>query len=415
LRRHKVLLIIADGLGDRQVKALGNRTPLEAADKPNIRSLLRSSLVGLMNPISPGVVPGSDTSHLAIFGLDPRKYYSGRGSFEALGSGVELAEGDVSFRGNFATVDSDLRVVDRRAGRNIEEAEDLVRELNSKIGEINGVKVRFYKGTEHRVSVVISGEGLSDKVSDTDPHEVGLKVKESKPLEESQEAARTADLLNKLTRRIYEVLSSSEANKLRVQRNKPPANIVLLRGAAKYKELPKLRDYTGLNAAAVSATPLIKGICKAIGMEVITPKGATGGIDTNYDAKANAVIDFLKSDKYDLVFLHIKATDAASHDGKAEEKVRAIEKIDYVIGRILDNYSSELVIAFTGDHATPVELKEHAGDPVPFFLYVPENIIPDGVSDFNEREARKGTIRISGLDVMNILLNYSNRATKYGA
>ncbi len=415
MRKHKILLIIADGLGDRQVKTLGNKTPLEAADKPNIKSLLKSSLVGLMNPISPGVVPGSDTSHLAIFGLDPRRYYSGRGSFEALGSGVELSEGDVSFRGNFATVDQELRVIDRRAGRNIEEAEELVKELNEKIGEIDGVKVRFYKGTEHRVSLVLSGDRLSDKVSDTDPHEVGLRVKESKPLDESTEAIKTADLLNKLTLRIYDVLSSSEANKLRVQRNKPPANMVLLRGAAKYKDLPKLRDYTGLKAGAVSATPLIKGICKAIGMDVVTPKGATGGIDTDYDAKADAVIDFLKSDKYDFVFLHIKATDAASHDGKVEEKVRAIERIDGIIGKVLDRYSSELVIAFTGDHATPVELKEHAGDSVPFFLYVPENVIPDEVSDFNEREARKGSLRISGLDVMNILLNYSNRATKYGA
>ncbi|MEM1621146.1 MAG: phosphoglycerate mutase, partial [Metallosphaera sp.] len=128
MKKYKILLVIGDGLGDRQVASLNGRTPLENADKPTIASLLRSSLVGLMDPIGPGIVPGSDTSHLAIFGLDPKKYYKGRGSFEALGAGAILTEGDIAFRGNFATVDSNLVVIDRRAGRKIEEAEDLVKE-----------------------------------------------------------------------------------------------------------------------------------------------------------------------------------------------------------------------------------------------------------------------------------------------
>ena len=415
MRKYKILLIIADGLGDRQVRSLGNKTPLESADKPNIKELLKSSLVGLMDPIGPGIVAGSDTSHMAIFGVDPHKYYRGRGALEALGTGAYLTEGDVAFRGNFATVDENMRVIDRRAGRKIDEGEQLVNELNEKIGEIDGVKVTFYKATEHRVAVVLSGKDLSDKISDTDPHEVGHKVRESNPLDNSASAKRTAEIVNSLTRKIYDVLSTSVYNESRVKRGEPPANIVLLRGASKYVELPKLRDYTGLKAGAVSATALIKGVCKAIGMDVFTPKGATGGIDTNYDAKADKVIELLKDDKYDFVFLHIKATDAASHDGKVEEKVKAIEKIDYVIGKILNNFGQELVLMFTGDHATPVELKEHSGDPVPVLLYVPDNIIPDNVNDFNEREARKGSLRIVGLDVMNILLNYSNRASKYGA
>jgi len=415
MKKHKILLIIADGLGDRQVRSLGNKTPLETADKPNFNSLLKSALVGLMDPISPGIIPGSDTSHMAIFGLDPHKYYRGRGSFEALGSGAELTEGNISFRGNFATVDNEMRVIDRRAGRKIEESEQLVNELNSKIGEIDGVKVRFYKGTEHRVSVVLSGDNLSDKISDTDPHETGLKIRESKPLDNSPESLRTAEIVNKLSKKIYEVLSTSEINKLRLSNNKLPANIVLLRGVAIHRELPKIRYYTGLTSAAVTATPLIKGICRSLGMETVTPIGATGGIDTNYDAKAIEVINFLKSDKYDLVFLHIKATDAASHDGNSIEKVKAIEKIDNIVGKILDNYSSEIIIAFTGDHATPVELKEHSGDPVPIMIYVPDNIIADEIKDFNEREAKKGSLKIMGINVMNLLLNYSNRASKYGA
>ncbi len=366
-----------------------------------------------MDPIGPGIVPGSDTSHLAIFGLDPKKYYKGRGSFEALGAGAILTEGDIAFRGNFATVDSNLVVIDRRAGRKIEEAEDLVKELNDKIQEIDGVKVRFYHGTEHRVSVVLSGDNLSDRVSDTDPHEVGKRILTSEPTDDAPSSKRTANIVNTLTRRIYEVLSSSQLNDKRVKEGLPPANIVLLRGASIHTELPKLKDYTGLSGAAVSATALIKGVCKSLGMEVVTPPGATGGIDTDYMAKAEAAAKLLED--HDLVFLHIKATDAASHDGKVSEKVKAIEMIDRSIGRVLDRYGSELVVLFTGDHATPVELREHSGDPVPLMLYVPTNIIPDNVGDFNERQARKGSLKITGLNIIDLLLNYSNRATKYGA
>jgi len=413
MRQYKILLIIADGLGDRPTRELNGRTPLEAADKPNLRELIRSSVGGLMDPIAPGVRAGSDTSHLAIFGLDPFKYYRGRGAFEAIGAGAVLEPGDVAFRGNFATVKEDFTVIDRRAGRKIEEADDLVRELNERVGEIDGVKVMFYHGTEHRVAVVLRGQGLSDKVSDTDPHEVNKRVLESRPLDGTKEAERTAEVLNKLTRRVYEVLSQSELNKLRVSKGLPPANVILLRGASIFEGLPKFKDYTGLNAGAVSATALIKGICKQLGMDVITPPGATGGVDSDLNAKADAAAKMLE--EKDFVFVHVKGTDAASHDGNARAKVDVIERIDRMIGRILDRVGSELVIAFTGDHTTPVEVKEHTSDPVPFMLYLPFQANFDGLSDFNEREVKKGSLRIRGLDVTNLLLGYSNRAEKYGA
>ena len=413
MKQYKILFFIADGLGDRPVRKLQGKTPLEYVDKPNIRELLKNSIIGLMDPISPGVVAGSDTSHLSMFGLDPHKYYRGRGAFEAIGAGARLKASDVAFRGNFATVNNEFIVVDRRAGRKIEEADDLVKELNEKIGEIDGVKVRFYHGTEHRVAVVLSGKGLTDKVSDTDPHEVNKKVLESKPLDNSPESQFTANIINKLTRKIYEILNSSEINKIRVSKGELPANIILLRGAAEFVELPQFESYTKLKAAAVSATALIKGICEQIGMRVVTPPGATGGLDTNYLGKADAAVELLK--EYDFVFLHLKATDAASHDGNVDGKVYAINKMDEMIGRILDKLGSELVIAISGDHTTPVEVKEHTGDPVPFLLYVPYDIINDVVNDFNEREARRGPLRIRGLDVINLLLNYSNRAEKYGA
>jgi 2,3-bisphosphoglycerate-independent phosphoglycerate mutase len=414
VKKYKILLLIADGLGDRPVKSLNLKTPLEVANKPNLNELLGQSLIGLMDPISPGVVPGSDTSHLAIFGLDPYKYYRGRGIFEAIGAGATLSHGDIAFRGNFATVDENWIVIDRRAGRKIEEAKELVKELNEKIGEIDGVKVKFYYGTEHRVAVVLSGEDLSEKVSDTDPHEVGRKVLESKPLSHENSSIKTANIVNKLTKMIYNILSSSRYNELRKSKGLPPANIILLRGASKFESLPQFYSYTKMKAAAVSATALIKGLCSSLGMEVITPIGATGGIDTNYIAKADATRELLKN--YDFVFLHIKATDAASHDGNVEAKIKVIEMIDKVVGYIMNKVEDDLVFAFTGDHSTPVEIKEHTGDPVPVMIYVPESIIYDNsVKDFNEKEARKGSLRIVGLDLVNLLLNYSNRAEKFGA
>ncbi|MEM4912472.1 MAG: 2,3-bisphosphoglycerate-independent phosphoglycerate mutase, partial [Metallosphaera sp.] len=340
MKKYKILFIIADGLGDRKSKQLGDRSPLEVAEKPNIKEILKSSLTGLIDPISPGIVPGSDTSHLAYFGLDPYRSYKGRGVFEALGAGAELDFGDVAFRGNFATVDKDLVVIDRRAGRDLEEAELLIKELNENLKEIDGIKVRFYKGTEHRLAVVLSGRDLSEKVSDTDPHEVGKKVSESKPLDNSIQSIKTSNIINKLTFAIYDILSKSKINEQRISKGKPPANIVLLRGASKYEPLPEFKTYTQLNGAAISATALIKGICKAIGLKVVTPEGATGGLNTNYLAKADAAIDFLKKD-YDFVFIHYKATDSASHDGNAKGKVYAIEMIDKAIGYIFDKLGSD--------------------------------------------------------------------------
>jgi len=414
MRKYPILLVIADGLGDRKVKALGGKTPLEAADKPNLRELYNSSLIGLMDPIAPGVPAGSDTSHMSILGVNPRLYYGGRGSFEALGAGARLSEGDLAFRGNFATVGPDMIVLDRRAGREIAEADELVKELNESIGEIRGVKVKFYRGTEHRVAVVLSGEGLSDKVTDTDPHSTGAKVLESKPADSTPQSKFTAEVINELTRRIAQVLSASKLNKKRVEAGLPPANVILLRGGSKYREMPKFKQYTGLEAAAVSATALVKGVCSSLGIEVVTPSGATGGIDTDYMAKASAAASLLKGGK-DFVLLHVKATDAASHDGLADKKVHAIERIDGIIGHVMNSMGGEIVLAFTGDHSTPVELREHVGDPVPLLIYTPEAIVSDELNDFNERTAKTGSLRLTGLDLLNVLLNYANRASLYGA
>lgn len=395
---------------------MGNKTPLEVASTPNLDEAARRGQAGLMDVIAPGVPPGSDTAHLALFGLDPFEWYEGRGPFEALGVGAEVGPGDVALRGNFATVEERggrLVVVDRRAGRYLPEAEELVKALNEELSEVEGVKVRFYHATEHRVAVVLKGEGLSDEVSDTDPHEVGKPVQEARPLRDTPEAKKTARVINEITFRSYQILKDHPANKRRVEKGLPPANIVLLRGAGMMrKKLPTLQERYGIKAAAVGATALVLGVARAVGMDVIVPPGATGGVNTDYKSKARTAVELLKD--YDMVFVHIKGTDAASHDGDVENKIKMIEALDYVLGYLLDYYDGEAVFAVTPDHATPVTVKEHTGDPVPVLLYAP-TLIPDEAVEYNERAVRKGILRIRGRDLINLMLNYSNRAKKFGA
>ena len=416
MRSLKLVLLVGDGMADRPVPSLGGKTPLQEASTPNMDEAARRGIAGLVDVVAPGVPPGSDTAHLALFGLNPFEWYEGRGPFEALGVGAEVGPGDVALRGNFATVEErggKLIVVDRRAGRRVPEAEELVRTLNEKLNKVEDVEVRFYHATEHRLAVVLKGKGLDDKVSDTDPHEVGKPVAESKPLSDTPEAKKTAKVITEITFKSYEILKDHPANKERIERGLPPANIVLLRGAGMLRrKLPTLEERYGIKAAAVGATALVLGVAKAVGMDVVVPPGATGGVDTDYKSKAAAAAKLLKD--YDMVFVHLKGTDAASHDGDVENKIRMIEALDYVLGYLLDYYDGEAVFVVTADHATPLTLREHAGDPVPALLYSPF-VIPDEVVEFNEVSVRKGVLRARGFDIMNLMLNYSNRAKKFGA
>ena len=416
--RFKIVIVVADGLGDRAVPELNGKTPLEVASKDDIDWLASKGINGLWDPIAPGIRPGSDTAHLALFGIDPTNNYPGRGPFEAIGTGAELEPGDVALRGNFATVDEELKVIDRRAGRYLPENKELVKYLNENVNEIDGVKVRFYAATEHRVAVVLKGDSLSPKVSDTDPHMTGVKVLTSRPLDNSYEARRTAKVINKLTKIVHELLKKHELNEKRIMRGLPPANIILLRGAGQMIKYPTFKERESViidKALAISATAMIKGVCKLLGMEVVTPKGATGGVDTDVMAKAKTLIDYCKKG-YDLIYMHVKGTDSASHDGRADLKIKLIERINSAVRYILDHVDlGNTVIVFTGDHTTPIVVRDHTGDPVPVAIYAP-NILPDDVKIFSERSARKGGLgRIRREDLFNTLLDLANRREKFGA
>ena len=410
--KRTAVFVVMDGLGDRLLKELGDKTPLEAAKTPTFDRLAAEGQSALMNVIGPGITPGSDTAHLALFGYDPLADYPGRGPLEAFGAGLATKPGDVAFRSNFATVDSDMVVLDRRAGRVFapEEQAELQAALDGI--EIDGVKVRFIATVEHRGALVLEGEGLYAEICDVDPHETGKKILTVRALK--PEAEKTAKVVNELMRVAHERMKGLETNKERAKKGIPLANAILLRGPGRHSDVPPLPERYGIKAAVIAGGALYIGTAKYVGMEHIHVEGQTGTIDTNFDNIAEKTIETIKAG-YNYVFVHIKATDNASHDGNAREKILAIERTDAMVGKIIDKVGDKIVIAITGDHSTPVSIKDHSCDPVPI-LFWSNFIRPDSVKKFSEIDAAKGALHtIRGTDVMPMLLGYSGYIRKFGA
>jgi len=411
----KAVLIIADGMADRPIKELNWKTPLEAAHKPSLNKVAKTGICGIMDLISPGIPPGSDAATLALLGYDAVKVYSGRGALEAIGSGLEVLAGDVAFRCNFATVDEKLVVLDRRAGRIAnEDATKLTKSLQKVKLEKSQVKFIFNSTIQHRAVLVLRGLKLSTAVSDSDPEKVGVKVSEIKPLDKSPEAKRTAQILNELTDKFHKVLEVHPVNKERIRRRLLEANFILCRGAGTVPNIKPLSEEYGIKGVCVAAAALVKGACKAAGMKLINVKGATGTPQTSFMAKAEATVQALGAN--DFVFLHVKATDAVSHDGDFEQKIRMIEKFDGMVGYILDNVDlGSAYLAVTTDHTTSCITRNHEGDPVPVAITGPQ-VRRDDVGEFDERTCSKGGLnRIRGMDLMPILMNLIGKTKKFGA
>ncbi len=405
----KMLLIVCDGMGDRPVKELDNKTPLEAAKTPNLDQLAAKGMTGLMDTIEVGIRPGSDTSHLSLFGYSPEDYYSGRGTFEAAGIGMEVKKGDVAFRVNFGTVDDNLIVTDRRAGR-IDDVTELCEAIEGI--EVDGIEFMIKAGTGYRAGLIMRGSGLSHKISDCDSHEEGEKVLTVEPLDDSPEAKKTADAMNKWLMKAYEILKDHPINKKLIEDGKLPANFPLERGPGFLGQVPSMKERFDIKAACVAGAGLYKGVAKVVGMDIYHPDGATGKKDTDISAKINKAIELLKTD-YDYVFIHIKATDVYGHDGDAKGKKEFIEKIDKACTPLLN--LEDTVIAVTADHSTPCSIKNHSGDPVPLLIYGPD-VRTDDVQEFGERPCGKGIIhRIKGIRLMDEFMSLTARSHIYGA
>jgi 2,3-bisphosphoglycerate-independent phosphoglycerate mutase len=409
----KILIFICDGLADRPVPELGGRTPLEAATTPTFDRLAAQGENGLLDPIAPGVRAGSDTSHLALLGYDPYEYYTGRGPFEALGVGMDVRPGDVAFRCNFATVEKrggELVVTDRRAGRITEGTAELVAPFDGL--ELDGVACYLKESTAHRAALVLRGEGLGAGVADVDPHEEGRPVPEAAG--ETPADEKTAEVLNQFVRLSYEKLKGHAVNEARLRNGEPPANILLPRGVGLAPALPPLPELYHLTAGAVVEVGLIRGIARYCGLEVVPlPPSVNGGLDTDLGAFMEATAAALA--QYDLVLANVKGPDVAGHDGDAAAKVDVLQRIDAASTALFDNLPAGLHLALLGDHATPVAVRDHSGDAVPFVLWGPGARV-DAVTTYGERPAATGGAgRLRGRDLLPILLNLAGRGEKFGA
>lgn len=390
----KILLVVLDGVGGLPLEP-GGPTELEAAKTPNLDRLAEESALGLLTPVYPGLTPGSGPGHLALFGYDPFRYVVGRGALSALGLGADFREGDVALRGNFATLDPEGKVVDRRAGRpSTEENQRVIAKLKEAIPRIEDVEVHFYTESEHRFLVILRGEGLSDGITDTDPQKTGLPPLEAKPLNEA--SAKTARIVNLLSQRIREAL-----------KDEPRINGALFRGASQKPRFPSFQEVYGLRAAAVASYPMYKGLAALVGMEVLPVEGEGDA----HEGKLKALRE--NWERFDFFYLHFKKTDAKGEDGDFWGKVREIERFDALLPEILALGPD--VLALTGDHSTPALLKAHSWHPVPLLLKGPF-LRRDEAKRFTEAEALKGSLgHLRGVELMPLLLAHAGRLLKYGA
>ena len=397
-----------DGMGGRPLKELNNQTTLQAAKTPNMDKMAERGITGLMDSIAPGIIPGSDTAHLSILGYDPYEVYTGRGPFEASGVGVDVIPGDIAFRCNFSTSDEDGIITDRRAGRIRDGTDEIIATLNTM--EIEGyedIQIIFKESTGHRAVLVLRGEGLSGQVSDADPKVEGNKPKEVKALDDSPEAKKTADILNKLVNKSYEMIKDHPVNLKRIENGEAPANIIIPRGAGEVPEVELINDKYEVNSACIAETGLA-------GMDIIEMEGVTGGTDTNLENIRDTIIDQVNNSEHDFFLINIDGADEAGHDGNYQEKLEFIEKVDKVVMSELLKLE-DCYIFLTADHSTPISVKNHSGDPVPILINGPE-VRVDDVKEYNEYAVAKGGLcRIRGADVMNILTDLMGYAHKFGA
>jgi 2,3-bisphosphoglycerate-independent phosphoglycerate mutase len=412
----KAFMLIIDGLGDRPVEALGGKTPLEAAYTPCFDELAKNGITGLMDPLSPGIRVGTDVGHLALFGYNPLKVYWGRGPIEAIGVGIELKPGDVALRCNFATVDEDLIVINRRAGR-IRHTKMLADALDGMPIE-DGVHIIFKPATEHRAVLVLSGGRLSAEITDSDPGPAneGQPLQEVRPKHQGQSLAdRTARYVNEFVRRSHEILKDHELNKERIEKGLLPANIVITRGAGMSVKMRSLTDRFDIKGCCITGESTVVGIAEMSGFKVLANEKMTANVDTDLDEKARLTLKGLG--EADFVVTHIKGADLLSHDNKPHEKQEFIERIDEMLRKIIEGLREpeNTYIAITADHSTPCAIHEHSADPVPVLIHG-AGVLVDDVQTFGERAcAHGGLCRIRANDFLLSIFDLMGATYRFGS
>jgi len=387
----KIVLLIIDGLGGLPNPKTG-KTELETAKTPNLDQLATKSICGLIDPVSPGITPGSPPGHLALFGYDPVKYNEmiGRGLVETLGIDFDLKPEDIAARGNFCTVGSSGLLTDRRAGRiSTEKCTELCRLLEGIA--IEGVKLFVQPVREHRFAVVFRGEGLSPEASDSDPQQTGMAPKAVKAKRST--ARRTANIANEFIAQAKSILAKHH-----------PANMVLLRGFSRRPDIPTMSEVYKLKPAAIAAYPMYRGLAKLVGMQLLKTGAAI--------AEEFATLKQNYAD-YDFFFLHIKGTDSAGEDGDFNRKVSAIEEIDRALPTLTSLEPDVIVV--TGDHSTPALLKGHSWHAVPVLINS-KWCRADRVGEFSETTCITGGLgRFPATQVMPLAMANALKLNKFGA
>jgi 2,3-bisphosphoglycerate-independent phosphoglycerate mutase len=393
----KYVVLLGDGMADYPMDELNGLTPLQAADIPNIDLAASNGQCGQAITIPSDMPPGSDVANLSILGYDPNKYYSGRGPLEAASIGVQLGPDDIAFRCNLIT-ETDGMIADYSAGHiTTQEAGELIKLVDEKLGSST---VRFHPGISYRHLLVLSNSQCQD-VQCTPPHDqVGGKVKDFLP------NGKGSDMLIQLINDSRPILEASHINKLRAQNGKNMGNMIWPWAQGRAPTMPTLKEMYGLEGSMISAVDLLKGLGVYAGLEVIDVPGATGYLDTNYQGKAEAAIQALGSG--DFVYVHVEAADEAAHIGDLDAKIKAIQDFDHkIVGPILKGLSAfnDYKVLIMPDHRTPIKLRTHTHDPVPFVV-LSSNDAKDEVTEYNEFSVKNGSLGIvNGHQIMNYLIN----------
>lgn len=384
----KYAVVLYDGMADYPVPALGGKTPMELAKKPNFDRLASKGEVGLVKTVGDGLKPGSDIANLSVMGYDPAVYYTGRSPLEAVSIGVKMADDDIAMRCNVVTLSDEENydektMVDYSAGDiSSEDAAELIKAVQEHFG---GGEFDFYNGVSYRHCLIHHG-GTTELGSMTPPHDISGRV-----VGEYISTHENAKKLTAMMRESYDLLKNHPVNLRRIANGQKPGNSIWLWGEGNRPSLDNFEELYGVKGSVISAVDLLKGIGIAAGMNTPEVEGATGYIDTNFEGKANAAVEEFRNGK-DFVYIHIEAPDECGHRNEPENKIRAIEIIDEkvlpVLTDYLDNCGEDYKIMILPDHPTPIVTMTHASDPVPYMIYHKNGEVESGVESINENTAK---------------------------
>ncbi|AWN22413.1 phosphoglycerate mutase [Deinococcus irradiatisoli] len=392
----KILMVVLDGVGGLPM-ALGGDTELATAKTPNLDALAAESQLGLVELVGAGITPGSGPGHLSLFGYDPIKFVVGRGALSAVGIGVKLNAGDVAVRGNFATLEGDRIIKDRRAGRPSDEKNaEIVKKLRAGIQSIDGIPVEIYTESEHRFVVVFRAQGtpLGANLSDVDPQATGVQPMTAEAHDEASQT--TAQLVNRFVQQAEALL-----------KDETQVNGVLFRGYSDVPHFPSFDDIYQLNAACIASYPMYKGLASLVGMDVLEVEGEEDALSGKVEALKQAW------GEYDFFYFHIKKTDSTGEDGDFKAKVKKVELFDALLPELLALEPD--VLCIVGDHSTPSKLATHSWHPVPLLIRSPYGR-KDLAQRYTEDEALRGSLGLrKGTDIMPLLMANALKLQKYGA